>query len=165
MAWSVSKIFTAFPTTSFNLVKGFNLSADTIEAALYATMTPDQTVTAANSAYGAGVWTAGSGVNLVDTGTSGPAGWPYLGRPLASLSSTFTTNVYTFTAAATVSANAVTTITAAFGTLVYDHTTTSPAGVTDQGICFIYFGGTQTCTLGTFTIVWNVTTGIFQLTL
>jgi len=76
----------------------------------------------------------------VDTGTSAPAGWPYLGRPLGTLSSTFTTNVYTFTAANTASANSVTTLAAAYGCLVYDHTTTSPAGVTDQGICFNYFG-------------------------
>ncbi len=164
MAWSASKIFGAFPTTSFNLVKGFNLGSDTIEAALFGTMTPDQTVTAANSAYAAGVWTGGSAPNLVDTGSSAPAGWPYLGRPLGTLSSTFTSATYTFSAAATASANAVTTLTAAFGALVYDHTTTSPAGVTDQGICFIYFGGSQTVTLGTFTIAWNAS-GIFTLSL
>ena len=56
-------------------------------------------------------------------------------------------------------ATTVTTITAAFGTLVYDHTTTSPAGVTDQGICYIYFGGTQTITAGTFTILWATPSG------
>jgi hypothetical protein len=105
-------------------------------------------VTSANTAYAAGVWTGGSSPNIVDTGTSAPAGWPYLGRPLVSQTSTFATNVYTFTAANTASANSVTTLAAAYGCLVYDHTTTSPAGVTDQGICFNYFGGSQSVTLG-----------------
>ena len=164
MAWTNSKIFGAFPTSSFNLTKGFNLASDTIEAALFGTMTPDQTVTAANTAYGAGVWTGGSSPNLVDTGSSAPAGWPYLGRPLGTIVSSFTSNVYSFGAANTASANSATTITAAFGALVYDHTTTSPAGVTDQGICFSYFGGTQTVTLGSFTIAWSGG-NILQLTL
>ncbi len=155
MAWSNSKIFTAFPTTSFNNVKGFNLLSDTIEVAQYGTMTPDQTVTAANSAYAAGVWTGGSAPNVVDTGSSTPAGWPWLGRPLDTITSTFASNVYSYGAANTASANSVTTLLAVFGCHVYDHTATSPAGVTDQGICFNYYGGTQSVTLGSFTIAWN----------
>jgi hypothetical protein len=164
MAWSNSKIFTAFVTASVNNTKGYNLASDTIENALYGTATPDQTVTAANSAYAAGVWTGGSAPNLVDTGSSAPAGWPYLGRPLGGLSSTFTTNVYTFTASNTASANSVTTITAAYGSLIYDHSTTTPAGVTDQGICFLYFGGSQSVTLGSFTVAYNAS-GLITLTL
>ena len=162
MAWSASKIFSAFVTDSVNKTKGWSLSGDTIEAALFDnTITPSQTVASASSAYGAGVWASGG---VVDTGTSAPAGWPALGRPLASLSSTFATNVYTFDAADTTSANATTTLTNAYGCLIYDHTTTSPAGVTDQGICFNYFGGANSVTLGTFTIVWNAS-GICTLTL
>lgn len=162
MAWSNSKIFSAFPTASFNNTKGYNLGSDTIEAALFDnTITPSQTVTAANTAYAAGVWASGG---VTDTGSSAPAGWPALGRPLTSLSSTFTTNVYTFTAANTVSANSVTTLLNAYGVLVYDHTTTSPAGTTDQGISFNYFGGANSITLGQFTIAWNAS-GILTLTL
>jgi hypothetical protein len=156
-SWSASKIFSAFVTDAFNKAKGWNLGADTIEAALFDnSITPSQTVTSANSAYAAGVWASG--------GVSDASGWPALGRPLGSLSSTFTSNVYTFTAANTVSANSNTTLSGTFGTLVYDHTTTSPAGVTDQGICYNYFGGSQTVTAGTFTIAWNAS-GILALTL
>jgi hypothetical protein len=157
MAWSASKIFTSFPTDAFNKAKGWNLASDAIEAALFDnSITPAQGVTSANTAYAAGVWASG--------GVSDASGWPALGRPLQTLSSTFTTNVYTFTAANTVSANASTTLVNAFGCLVYDHTTTSPAGVTDQGICYNYFGGANSVTAGTFTVVWNAS-GIFALTL
>src|SRR5438552_7365051 len=155
MAWTNSKIFSAFPTDAFNKAKGWTLSADTIEAALFDnTITPSQSVASANSAYAAGVWASG--------GVSDATGWPALGRPLASVTSTFSSNVYTFDAADTVSANANTTLTNAFGCLVYDHSIATP--VADQGICFNYFGGQNSVTLGQFTIVWN-TAGIFALTL
>ena len=162
MAWSNSKIFSACLTDALNKTRGINLGGDTIEAALFDnTVTPSQTVASASTAYGAGVWASGG---VVDTGSSAPAGWPALGRPLGSLSSAFSSNVYTFTAANTASANSVTTLTNAYGCLVYDHTTTSPAGTTDAGICFNYFGGANSVTLGSFTIAWNAS-GIFTLTL
>jgi hypothetical protein len=160
MAWSASKIFTSYVTDVVNRVtNGPKINTDTMEMALFNnSATPDQTVTSANSAYGVGVWSANG---VTDTGSSAPAGWPALGRPLGTISSTFTTNVYTYTAANTVSANAVTTLTNAFGCLIYDHTSTA---VTDQGVCFLYFGGAQTVTLGTFTVVPNAS-GLFTLTL
>ena len=157
MAWANSKIFSAHLTDALNKAKGWNLGSDQLEVALFDnTITPSQTVTSANSAYAAGVWASG--------GVSDATGWPALGRPLVSETSTFTTNVYTLDAADTVSANAVTTLTNAFGCLVYDHTTTSPAGVTDQGICFNYFGGANSVVAGTFTVVWNAS-GIMFFTL
>jgi hypothetical protein len=161
--WTNSKIFTSFITDKLNNTTAISLGSDAlIEVALYNnSVTPDQTVTSANTAYSAGVWTGGSAPNLVDTGTSAPAGWPYLGRPLASATSTFTSNVYSFGAANTASANATTTLTAAYGCLVYDKTITTP--VSGQGICFNYFGGTNTVTLGTFTVVWS-SGNILQIT-
>ena len=54
------------------------------------------------------------------------------------------------------------TLTNAFGALVYDDTLTTP--VADQGVSYHYFGGTQSVTAGTLTIVWNAS-GIFALTL
>ncbi len=36
--------------------------------------------------------------------------------------------------------------------------------VGDQGVCYNYFGGAQSVTAGTFTIVWNAN-GIFRITL
>lgn len=156
MAWSNSKIFSAFPTDVFNNVTAIDLDTDAlIEAALFDnTITPSQTVTSANTAYGAGVWAAG--------GVSDVTGWPALGRPLASKTSVFSSNVYTFDAADTVSVNGTTTLVNAFGTLIYDHSIAAP--VADQGICYLYFGGAQTVTSGTFTIAWNAS-GLLALTL
>lgn len=160
-SWSASKIFSAFITDALNGTAAFDLNSDTLEAALFDnSITPSQTVAAASGAYGAGVWASGG---VVDTGTSAPAGWPALGRPLASVTSTFASNVYSLDAADTVSANVVTTLTNVFGILVYDHTLAAP--VADQAISFHYLGGAQTVTLGTFTVVWNATTLIVQLTL
>lgn len=162
MAWSASKIFSALITDSLAKTTLLDINSDTINMAIFDTsVTPDQTVASAASAYGAGVWNAG---HLTDTGTSTPAGWPTVGRPLVTPSCTFGTNVVTFDAVDTVSANAVTTITAAFGVLAYSDTIASP--VADQGICYLYFGGTQTITLGTLTLVYAAPPdGLFKLTL
>jgi hypothetical protein len=54
------------------------------------------------------------------------------------------------------------TITNAYGCFVYDDTITAGT-VADQGVCFNYFGGAQSVTSGTFTIVWSAS-GLFQIT-
>ena len=54
------------------------------------------------------------------------------------------------------------TLASVFGCLVYDDTIAAPVG--DQGLCYNYFGGTNSVTDGTFTIVWNAS-GILALTL
>jgi hypothetical protein len=154
MAWSNSKIFSAFVRDTFNQTAAFDLDTHTIKAALYGTTpTPDQTVTSANTAYAVGQWVVG---NELSNG-----GWSAGGLALTSVTSTFTTNVYTFDAADTANGSAAT-ISGAFGCLVYDDTLTTP--VADQGICFNYFGGTNSVTAGTLTIVWNAS-GIFTITL
>lgn len=155
MAWTTSKIFSSYITDALNNTAALAAAADTIQVALFDnTITPSQTVTSANTAYAAGVWASG--------GVSDATGWPALGRPLASKTSTFSTNVYTFDAADTVSANSTTTLTNAYGAQIYDDTLTTP--VADQGMCFNYFGGANSVTNGTFTVVWNAS-GIFALTL
>lgn len=154
MAWSNSKIFSAHITDALNDTAAFNLDADALKAALFDnSITPSQTVASASSAYGAGVWASG--------GVFDASGWPAVGRPLVA-TSTFSSNVYTFDSADTVSANATTTLASVFGCLCYNDTLASP--VADQGICYNYFGGTQSVTNGTFTIVWNAS-GIYALTL
>lgn len=104
MAWSASKIFSACIRDSLNSTASFNLDADTLKANLWDnSITPDQTVTSANSANGAGVWAAGSLSN---------GGWSSGGLALGSVTSTFTSNVYTLDAADTpVSAGAITDLT------------------------------------------------------
>lgn len=155
MAWSNSKIFSAFVTDSLNDTASFNVDADTLKAALFDnSITPSQTVASASSAYAAGVWASG--------GVSDASGWPAAGRSLLSVTSTFSSNVYTFDAADTVSANATTTLTNAYGCLVYNDTLAAP--VADQGISFNYFGGANSVVAGTFTVVWNAS-GILALTL
>jgi len=156
MAWSNSKIFTATITDVLNNTTAIDGNADTFKAALYDnTITPDQTVASASTAYNAGQWvTAGE----VDDGTNWDAG----GEPLTSVTSTFSSNVYTFDAANTPQGGATCTLADVYGCLVYDDTIAAP--VADQGMCFNYFGGVNSVTAGTFTIVWNAS-GIFALTL
>jgi hypothetical protein len=156
MAWTDSKIFSAMITDALNGTEPFDLNADTFKAALYNTTTaPDQTVTSANSAYAVDQWVV---ANEVDDGTN----WDTGGEPLTTPTSTFSTNVYTFDAVDTPQGGATTTLAGVFGCLVYDDTVTTP--VADQGVCYNYFGGSQSVTAGTFTIVWNGS-GIFTLTL
>lgn len=155
MAWANSKIFSCYITDALNNTAALDANSDTIEAALFDnTITPSQTVASASSAYAAGVWASG--------GVSSSTSWPALGRPLASIASGFSSNVFTFDAADTVSADANATITNAYGCLIYDHTLSTP--VADQGMCFNYFGGANSVVAGTFTIVWNAS-GLFALTL
>lgn len=155
MAWSASKIFSAYITDALNNTAALDANSDALKAALFDnTITPSQTVASASTAYGAGVWAGG--------GVLDASGWPAVGRPLATIASGFSSNVYTFDADDTVSANSSTTLTNAYGCLIYDDTLTTP--VADQGMCFNYFGGANSVTSGTFTIVWNAS-GIFALTL
>lgn len=155
MAWSASKIFMACVTDALNDTANMNIDGDQIEAALFDnSITPSQTVASASTAYGAGVWASG--------GVLDASGWPAIGRPLGTIVSTFASNVYSYGAANTVSANSTTSLTNATGTLVYNNTIASP--VAKQGICYNYFGGAQTIVSGTFTIAWSGGY-IFQLTL
>ena len=157
MAWSASKIFSALITDVLNNTTAIDLNTDaSLKVALYDNdITPDQTVTSANTAYNVGQWvTTGNEV-------SDGAEWAVGGVALTSPTSVFATNVYTFDAANTASGTSATLI-AVFGCLVYDDTIATP--VADQGLCYSYFGGTQSVTDGTFTVIWHVN-GIFQLTL
>lgn len=149
-----SKIFASYITDVVNRTNTLDANANSIKVALFGnTGTPDNTVSSANSAYAVAQWVVGNEV------TSG-AGWVAGGIALSTIASGFSSNVYSFGAANTANGSA-STLTAVFGCLVYDHTTT---GVTDQGMCFNSFGGTQSVTAGTFTILWNGG-NIFQLTL
>lgn len=161
MGWTNSKIFRQWiadslaPTASF--VGKWN-STDVYKAALFGTTpTPDNTVSAANSAYAVGQWIVG---NEITDATNWVAG----GRAITGTGSgggyTSTSNLITFDGADTAGGGNVT-ITAAFGDLVYDSTLATP--VANQGAAYHYFGGTQSVTAGTFTIIWNAL-GILQVT-
>ena len=148
-----SKIFTAFITDALNNTAALDLNSDTIKVALYGnTGTPDQTVASANTAYNTGQW--------VTANETSNGGWSAGGLALASITSTFSSNVFTFDAADTANGSAAT-IADTRGCLIYEDTLTTP--VADQGICYLAFGGQQTVTSGTLTIVYNAS-GIMTIT-
>jgi len=144
---------TAVPTTYANL------SADTINVALYGNSgTPDKTDTAAHTGYNAagGQW-------VVANETNGGANWPAGGLPLAGKTFTIDTGSSSICFHGTnLAGTGNVTVTAAFGCLVYDNTITGGT-VAKQGLCFNYFGGSQSVSAGTFTIQWNAA-GVFNFT-
>ena len=145
MAWTNSKVFVSLLSgglggSKFQL-QATGSSGDTIKAALYNnSITPDNTVSAANSAYNVGQW---ANTNEVISSTQWPAGGVQITQSVSTATTTFT-----FTASNTASGTPAT-ISGAYGTLVYDTT------VSSYGICYNYFGGSQSVTAGTFTIAWN----------
>lgn len=153
MAWTNSKLFMATIENLFENTTAMDADTDTHKAALFDnSITPSQTVAAASTAYGAGVWASGG---VVDT-----TSWPAVGRNL-TVTSSFASNVYTFDSTDTTSADATTDLASVYGCLVYDDTITTP--VADQGWCYIYFGGSNSVVSGTFTIVWSAT-GVLTIT-
>jgi hypothetical protein len=155
MAWSASKIFVTFMEDVLENTAAYDLgiTPDSFKAALYDNdITPDNTVSTANRAFNAGQW-ASAGNEVFDG-----AEWATGGVVLANPTSTTAAAVYKFDADDTVSTGSSATLAAVFGCLVYDDT------VGDSGVCYNYFGGTNSVTDGTFTIVWN-SAGIFTLTL
>ena len=167
MAWTDSRVFTqavlnpltasAWTTTEPTGYSAAGLSADTINVALFnTTTTPDRDAAIGSTGYQTGVWTTTN--EVTDASASN---WSTGGRTLATKSFTLGTSAVSFDAADTAGGGNVT-IVAAFGCLVYDNSITAGT-VAKQGICFNYFGGTQSVTGGTFTIVWD-STGIFKFT-
>lgn len=151
MAWSASKVFMAFVEDTLENTAALDLNSDTFKAALYDNdITPDSTVATANTLFNAGQWTSAG--NEVFDG----AEWATGGVALAGVASSFASTTYTFDANNTSSGSSAT-LAAVFGCLVYDDT------VGDQGVCYNYFGGTNSVTDGTFTIVWHAS-GIFTAT-
>lgn len=127
------------------------LSADTVKAALYnntASPTKDDAgnITGYNSSTSP--WVV---ANELTSSSQWPAGG------VALTSKTFTTpstGVFMFDAADTPGSGNVT-LSGVVGVLVYDDTITGTNPIADQGVCFIYLGGAQGVTGGTFTVVWN----------
>lgn len=158
MAWSNSKILRQYVADSLNRTAAFDLNSDTFKAALFNnSITPDQNVTAALGAYNAtsSQWLTAN--ELYETGQ-----WNQGGQALTGVVvDTSTSGVVMFDAADTAS-GASADLAAVFGCLVYDDTLTTP--VADQGVCFNYFGGTNSVINGTFTVVWSAS-GILRFTL
>lgn len=159
MSWTASKIFRPYLADSLANTAPLDLGGagvDTFKAALYNdAITPNQDVTSALSAYNAGVWVSASN-EMYSAGQ-----WAAGGVALASPVIDSATAATVFFDATDTASGATATLATVFGCLVYD---TTSATVTNQGICFNYFGGTQGVTGGTFTIVWHGQ-GLFRFTL
>lgn len=157
MAWTNSRAFREHFVTALgtrNTGDTGLVGANVIKAALFDnTITPDKDATAANARYGAGAWASG--------GVSDATNWPAVGRDLASKTLTTPSSGVTRFDAADTAGGGTLTITNAYGCLVYNDSVT--AGAVDQGVCYNYFGGAQSVTGGTFTIVWSAN-GIFEVT-
>lgn len=167
MAWTVSGVFREWPKsimgqgqTAAVLPAGYaGLGADAVKVALYDNdITPDKDASLTTTGYNTGQWVS-SGNEVIDA-----TNWVAGGRTLAS--KTFTTpstGVFMFDAADLAGGGTVT-LTNAYGCLVYDDTITAgTGGIADQGVSFNYFGGAQSVTAGTFTIIWN-SNGIVRFT-
>ena len=155
MAWSASKIFMAFFEDCFENTAALDLNSDTFKNALFDNdITPDQTVASANTAFGAGQWVS-AGNEVFEAGQ-----WATGGVALSSVTSAFSSNVFTFDAADTASGSAAD-LAGVFGCLIYDDTLTTP--VADQGVSYNYLGGSNSVVNGTFTVVYNAS-GIFAIT-
>lgn len=166
MAFTASAIFRTWPLaingqgqTAAVLPAGYaGLGADTVNVALFNnTTTPDKDAALGSVGYNTGVWVTG---NEVTDATNWVAG----GRALASKTLTNpATGVFMFDAADLAGGGNVT-LSGVMGCLVYDNTITAgTGGVAKEGVCFNYFGGSQSVTAGTFTIIWN-TNGVFRIT-
>jgi hypothetical protein len=152
----LGRLWTTAAPTTFS-----SLSADTIDVSLFGnTITPDKTAAVASTGYNTGVWTTG---NEITDATNWVAG----GRALASKAFAIDTGSSSicFTAANLAGGGNVT-LAAVFGCFVYDFTITAGT-VAKQGLCYNYFGGSQSVTAGTFTIIWatvGATTAVFNVT-
>lgn len=161
MAWSASAMFGAFLQSP--LVQGTTtpatgytgLDTDTVKVALFNnTTTPDKNAAVGSTGFNTGVWTLANEVTDATNWVSG-------GRSLAGGAFSAVTNGTMFDAT-DLAGGGTLTLTNAFGAFCYDDTI-SAGTVADQGFSYNYFGGGQTVTAGTFTIVWHVN-GLFQIT-
>jgi hypothetical protein len=156
MAWSNSKIFAQYVLNVQDRTTLHVLGTDVPKVALYDNdITPDNTVSEANSAYNAGQWVI-TGNEVSEAGQ-----WAAGGVALASQTVTTATTTVTFDAADTASGSAAD-LANVYGCLVYNDTIATP--VADPGICYNYFGGANSVVNGTFTVVWS-SSGIMSFSL
>ncbi len=164
MAWTDSRIFTqavlnpltasAWSTAEPTTYGANGLSADAIKVATFGTSTtPDRDAVVGSTGFNTGTWTAPG--NEI-TGTN----WATGGQTLGTKTYVAGTSVVAFDAADVSVANV--TLLTFFGDLTYDDTITGVT-VAKQGLCFHYYGGTQSVTAGNLTIIWDAT-GVFKFT-
>lgn len=157
MVWADSRVFQQFLEDAVLNVAAFDLDTDTFLVALYDNdITPDNDVSAANSAYNVGQWTS-SGNEVSESGQ-----WATGGVALTSPTVNVGTADVVFWDASDTASGSAADLANVYGCLVYDDSLTTP--VANQGVCYNYFGGTNSVVNGTFTVVWNAN-GIWRATL
>jgi hypothetical protein len=159
MAWSASAIFREWPVMQFqDSATGYTgLDSDTVKAALFGGNTPDK-----DAAVGLTGYNAATSQWVTANEKTGGTDWVAGGRTLSS--KTFTTpssGVFMFDAADLTSA-ATATMTGVEGLLVYDDSITAGT-VADQGVCYNWFGGSQSVTSGTFSVIFD-SNGLLRVT-
>jgi hypothetical protein len=160
MAWSTlgeSKIFRQFVADLLAQTVAYDLNATgALKAALYNdTATPDGNAVDTAIAYNTGAWVVANEVSQAGQWAAGgvaPAGAPTVSTPSSGV---------VMLDAADVASGSAATLTGVVGTLVYADLLTAPRA--DPGVCFNYFGGAQSVTNGTFSVLWN-NNGIFRIT-
>ncbi|MEV0994657.1 hypothetical protein [Nonomuraea sp. NPDC050202] len=159
MAWTNSKIFRPLLTDFFVRTGSFavDLDGDSFKTALYDNdITPDNDVTAANSAYNVGQWVT-TGNEVFEAGQ-----WAQGGVTLTGVTLNSGTADVIFWDANDPTSGTAADLANVYGTLTYDDTVTAP--VADQGVCYNYLGGANSVTGGQFTVVWHAN-GIWRITL
>lgn len=160
MAWTDSRVFQRYLLNMINNDLAFDYLADTIKVALYNnSITPDNDVdddVLASYNGAASQWVTAN--EVIDT-TGGGTDWPAGGVALGTKSVNVATADIVFLDAADTASGATADIADAHGCLVYDDTLTPK-----HGLCYNYFGGANSVTNGTFTVVWHAN-GIIRFTL
>lgn len=154
--WVKNPLFNGSGGTPPTLYTGY--LTDSIKCALFGGNNPDKTTTLATSGYNSSTsqWVVAN----EKTG-GGASDWVTGGRALASKTNAASGGVITLDAADLTSV-ATSTLSNVEGCLIYDDTITGGT-IVDQGMCFNWFGGAQSVTAGTFSVVFNVA-GIMKIT-
>lgn len=152
MAWVNSKMFREWPKQVMQVSgTGYTgLDSDVVKVALFNnTITPDRNAAVGSSGYNTGVWLS---ANEVSDATNWVAG----GRALLNKTFNTTTSNTFFFDADDLAGGGNVTLSGVQGCLIYDDSITAGT-VADQGVGFSWFGGAQSVTAGTFTIIWDAT--------
>lgn len=160
MAWADSRVFRRMIQNAMNNTTAYDWDTDVVKVALYNNTTaPDNDVTTdVLSGYNgaASQWVV---ANEVIDSSGGGTDWPAGGKTVTSAVVDVTTADVVMLDGADTASGATADIAGAFGALVYDDTLTNK-----PGFSYNYFGGSNSVTAGTFTIVWHVN-GIIRFAL
>jgi hypothetical protein len=142
------------------------LLGDAVKVAVFNNTTaPNKADIVANTGFNTGQWVTANEI----TGTGWASGGVSVGTTKTWTVDSGSSSLCYQVTAPTAGQTSTTGVTLAgfFGALVYDSTITAGT-VAAQGLCFNYFGGSQSVTAATFTIVWatpasSAVTAIFNI--